>query len=188
MALPLESGGAFEKLGIPVLYTGVGKVNATHALTRELVRRAAQGRPSIDFVLNLGTAGSSVHPAGALVECTRFFQRDMNASPLGFDIGVTPFDEHPAVMELQPRFPHLPQATCGSGDDFCIDHDARRFEVVDMEAYALAKVCHLEGMRFACVKYITDGANHADAGGDWQQASRLAGEKLAALVRTLRED
>jgi hypothetical protein len=24
MALPLESGGAFENMGVPVLYTGVG--------------------------------------------------------------------------------------------------------------------------------------------------------------------
>jgi adenosylhomocysteine nucleosidase len=112
----------------------------------------------------------------------------MDASPLGFDIGVTPFDEHPHVLELQARFPQLPQASCGSGDDFCIDHDAQRFQVVDMEAYALAKVCHLEGTRFACVKYISDGADHADAGGDWHEASRRAGEQLAAVAWTLRTD
>jgi adenosylhomocysteine nucleosidase len=35
-----------------------------------------------------------------------------------------------------------------------------------MEAYAYAKVCRLEGARFACAKYITDGADHA-AAGDW---------------------
>jgi adenosylhomocysteine nucleosidase len=186
MALPLESGGAFEKLGIPVLYTGVGKVNATYTLTRELARHAARGGDPIDFVLNLGTAGSSVHAAGTLVECTRFIQRDMDARPLGFAIGVTPFDEHPQMLESSARFPHLARASCGSGDDFCIDYDASRFQVVDMEAYALAKVSHLEGIPFACVKYITDGADHADAGGDWQQASRLAGERLAACVQALR--
>ena len=34
MALPAESAGRFEKRGVDVLYTGVGKVNAAIALTR----------------------------------------------------------------------------------------------------------------------------------------------------------
>jgi adenosylhomocysteine nucleosidase len=36
-----------------------------------------------------------------------------------------------------------------------------------MEAYALAKVCQMERVRFACAKYITDGADHT-AADDWQ--------------------
>lgn len=42
MALPLESGGALERLRMPVLYTGVGKLNASYVLTREFTRRAMQ--------------------------------------------------------------------------------------------------------------------------------------------------
>jgi adenosylhomocysteine nucleosidase len=37
-----------------------------------------------------------------------------------------------------------------------------------MEAYALAKVCHLERARFACAKYITDGAD-TSAATAWQR-------------------
>ena len=29
MALPVESHGIFERAGVPVLYTGLGKINAT---------------------------------------------------------------------------------------------------------------------------------------------------------------
>ena len=32
-------------------------------------------------------------------------------------------------------------------------------DVVDMEGYALAKVCHKLGVRLISVKYITDGAD-----------------------------
>jgi len=184
MALPLESGGALERLGVPLLYTGVGKINATHALTRELVRRASRTEPPPELVLNLGTAGSAHFAAGTLVECTRFVQRDMDASPLGFAVGATPFDAHPPVLQRAARFAHLPRAGCGSGDDFCVTHDARQFEVVDMEAYAFAKVCHIEDVPFACVKYITDGAKDGASAGEWQRAAHVAGERLAEFLRS----
>jgi adenosylhomocysteine nucleosidase len=51
-------------------------------------------------------------------------------------------------------------------------------DVIDMEAYALAKVCWLEGAAFACAKYISDGAD-AQAAADWQSnVHRAAGEFL----------
>lgn len=183
MALPLESGGAFESLGIPVLYTGVGKINAAYALTRELARRSVPGGRGVSLVLNLGTAGSAVYSTGALVECTRFVQRDMDASPLGFAVGETPYDGHPPVLERTALFPDLAQASCGSGDDFCVDHDPRAYQVVDMEAYALAKVCRMEGVAFASVKYISDGAKSDASAGEWRQAAESAGRRLADFFR-----
>ena len=36
MALDIESDGLFEEHGVPVLYTGLGKINAAIALTRHL--------------------------------------------------------------------------------------------------------------------------------------------------------
>jgi adenosylhomocysteine nucleosidase len=188
MALPLESGGALEHCGAGVLYTGVGKLNAAYALTRELVQRALRKDRELSLVLNLGTAGSSVFPAGTLVECTRFVQRDMDASPLGFAVGETPYDAQPPVLSGQAMFPHLAQATCGTGDDFCLDYDARAFQVVDMEAYALAKVCRLECVAFACVKYITDGAQDDASAAQWQQTAHTAGEQLAVLLRGIADD
>ena len=91
MALPAESDGVFEAAGVPVLYCGVGKVNAAIALTRELLRYAHAGEP-VPLVLNFGTAGSRVHHTGTLVACHEFLQRDMDVRGLGFVLGVTPFD------------------------------------------------------------------------------------------------
>jgi adenosylhomocysteine nucleosidase len=89
MALPLESQGAFERAGIPVLFTGVGKVNAAHALTRRLVEYRCQGE-ALPHVLNFGTAGSQRLPTGSLLECRSFIQRDMDVTGLGVPLGTTP--------------------------------------------------------------------------------------------------
>ena len=61
MALELEGQGVFERRGIPVLYCGVGKVNATYALTRRLADYRHAGH-ALPHVVNFGTAGSRRHP------------------------------------------------------------------------------------------------------------------------------
>jgi adenosylhomocysteine nucleosidase len=58
-------------------------------------------------------------------------------------------------------------------------------EVVDMEAYALAKTCWHENAKFACVKYITDGADHA-AADDWQRNVHKAAEDFLRLFQGLK--
>src|SRR5690606_2669415 len=105
---------------------------------------------------------------------------------LGFARGTTPFDELPARLEFPVVFPDLRHAVCGSGDAFVTGEPAVDCEVVDMEAYALAKVCTLERATFACVKYVTDGADHA-AGDDWQANLHRAAERFIECYRTLTE-
>ena len=39
-------------------------------------------------------------------------------------------------------------------------------DLVDMESYALAKVCKLENIEFKCFKYISDNADN-NAQSDW---------------------
>lgn len=165
MALASESQGLFEQHGVPILYTGLGKVNAAFALTRRLAAYRHVGSKA-PLVINFGTAGSRQFVAGTLVGCHRFVQRDMDVRALGFAYGVTPFEDVPAELEFPPIFAHLPQGLCGSGDSFATGESVTHCDVVDMEAYALAKVCRLEGIEFGCAKYITDGADHV-AAGDW---------------------
>jgi adenosylhomocysteine nucleosidase len=52
---------------------------------------------------------------------------------------------------------------------------------VDMEAYALAKVCLHEQIPFACVKYITDGADGA-ASCDWENNLKDAAMAFSRLI------
>lgn len=166
MALEIESQGLFAERGVPVLYTGIGKVNAAYRLTRALhEHRAAHG--DLPRVVNFGTAGSPSLKAGSVVACRRFVQRDMDVSGLGFPLGATPFEEEPALLEFPALFSALPEGVCGTGDRFETGSPVVACDVIDMEAYALAKVCHLEGAEFGAVKFVTDGAD-GDAGVDWQ--------------------
>ncbi|HLY52692.1 MAG TPA: hypothetical protein VKQ31_06755, partial [Steroidobacteraceae bacterium] len=181
MALREESAGVFEAAAVPVLYCGVGKVNAAIALTRELRRYVHAGQPP-PLVVNFGSAGSRVHATGTLLACHEFIQRDMDVRGLGFALGVTPYDEAPALLWFEPRFVHLHAAICGSGDSFATAAGTVECGVVDMEAYALAKVCWLEDAPFACAKYVTDGADHA-AADDWRRNVHKAAEDFLALYR-----
>jgi hypothetical protein len=45
-------------------------------------------------------------------------------------------------------------------------------------------VCRAEGIRFACAKYVSDGADHA-AASDWQANLHRAAEQFLALYRSL---
>jgi adenosylhomocysteine nucleosidase len=183
MALPVESSGVLEAAGVPVLYCGVGKVNAAIALTQELTRYAQQDE-EMPLVVNFGTAGSRCHSSGTLVSCHAFVQRDMDVSGLGFPLGVTPYDEAPSMLIFDPVFAHLPAALCGSGDSFAVAEIAVDCEVLDMEAYALAKVCWHAEARFGCVKYVTDGAD-SSAAEDWQRNVHRAAEQFLQLFRGL---
>jgi len=182
-ALRTESAGVFEAANIPVLYCGVGKVNAAIALTRELARYTQRGQVP-PRVLNFGSAGSRRHPTGSLVECHEFVQRDMDVRGLGFELGVTPFDDVPSLLRFEPVFTHLPAAVCGSGDSFATGAVGMDCDVIDMEAYALAKVCWRDEAPFACAKYVSDGADHA-AADDWHRNKHRAADDFLNLYRGL---
>jgi adenosylhomocysteine nucleosidase len=156
-----------------VLYTGVGKVNATRKLTERF--SSYQSIPAVrrnhELVINYGTAGSRELPIGELVDCTKFIQRDMNAVQFGFMKGQTPFENDvPLILdsthiEFNPIQKHQ---VCGTGDNFVdnIEDEHSMIDVFDMEAYALAKVCHHYDIPFISFKYITDNADEHSAG-DW---------------------
>jgi len=165
-ALEVETQGQLEDYD--VLYTGVGKVNATFALTQKFGKYGSH--IPYHMVINYGTAGSRKIKKKTLVDCTKFIQRDMDVTGLGFMRGETPFEQDPPFVIQQQNVEFNPigrNATCGSGDNFVEDKTNYYGEVVDMEAYALAKVCYLYDVPFISFKYITDGADE-QAHEDWE--------------------
>ncbi len=183
IALEIESQGLFEAAGIRVLYTGLGKVNAALILARKLATLRAQGElPSL--VVNFGTAGSRNLPTRSVVACRKFVQRDMDVTGLGFALGETPFESIPVTLEFPMAFAHLPEGVCGTGDRFETGEIPVACDVIDMEAYALAKACLYENVRFACAKYISDGAD-GTAADDWQASLPGAAAAFLALYREL---
>jgi len=178
MALSQENAGnRLGALGHDIIYTGVGKVNATLHLCTALTGRDLQNL----VVINLGSAGSHVHDAGAVIWATRFFERDMDATALGFTLGQTPFEEH-TYLDNGLAIPGMPQAACYTGDSFVTSrHPSLRFDIIDMEAYALAKVCRHFGVPFLALKFITDGAN-GHAAGDWVESVVMAADRLCEAL------
>lgn len=141
-----------------VFFSGVGKINAA-AATSLLIERHRPQR-----VINFGTAGGITVGLG-LHAVTRFLQRDMRCTALGVEPGRTPFESTPTILDLGG-----PGLICSSGDDFVTDPDLELpCDLVDMEAYAIAKVCWMRQVKFECYKWVSDQADDA-ASIDWQQS------------------
>jgi adenosylhomocysteine nucleosidase len=138
-----------------VFYTGAGKVNA--AITAaELIVKYQPKR-----IINFGTAGGITVGTG-LHECTQFVQRDMNCVGLGCKPGQTPFETNVSIG--------TPGLTCSTGDNFVMDPQLLiPADLVDMEAYAIAKACEKHHVEFLCFKYVSDQAN-ATADTDWRES------------------
>jgi adenosylhomocysteine nucleosidase len=173
-ALPEETQGLLENY-FPTFYTGVGKINATMTATRCIIEH------NPDLIINFGTGGSKNIVKHTLVDCTKFIQRDMNISELGFEFGVTPYDDDPPLMEFALDNPINSFKTCGSGDTFVSDMSSVPADVVDMEAYAIAKCCYRNNVDFVSFKYITDGAD-GDAATDWLENCEKGAAKFLEII------
>ena len=111
------------------------------------------------------------------MEVTKFFQRDMDASPLGFKVGQTPFDD---IQEIEFGTGGY---SCGTGDSFVTHTPKLKTDLVDMEAYSIAKICYLNDIKFRCFKYISDNAD-GDANADWVKNISM-GKKL--FIKKMRD-
>jgi adenosylhomocysteine nucleosidase len=172
-ALEAEAGAVFADVN--TVFTGIGKVNAAIALTKAI----AQRKPKL--IVNLGSAGSQRYGKGEVVCCTRFVQRDMDVTPLGFARYETPLSDIPVLLEHGEEIPGLALGTCGSGDSFEVSHGEAPYDIVDMEAYVLALIARDEGIPFVCLKYISDDAG-SDAADDWSVQVHLAAEAFKRVL------
>ena len=155
-----------------IYYTGVGKINAS-IKTLEIIRDYSPTQ-----VINYGTAGSLNKKLKGLVEVDQFFQRDMDATPLGFKIGQTPFDEIEEINFGSTGY------SCGTGDSFVTQTPKLKTDLVDMEAYAIAKICYLKDIKFKCFKYISDNADEG-ANNDWIKNVSIGKKLFIERMRNL---
>ena len=138
-----------------VHFTGVGKVNAAMTAAQLI----EQHKP--DVVWNFGTAGG-ITVDGGLHRVTQFVQRDMVCGGIGCDPGQTPFESGIVLGEGDGL-------TCSTGDNFVSDPNLEiPADLVDMEAYAIAKVCERAGVEFRCYKYVSDQAD-GEASEEWSK-------------------
>lgn len=155
-----------------VLSVGVGKVNSA-IMTMHYIRVFKPRR-----IINLGTAGgvslhSGIHRVNTII------QHDVNLRPLGLEPGIHLLDDM-SILKLSGE-----GITCASGDFFVADKEKLRVpcDVVEMEAYSIAKAAMVSGVEIEVWKYVSDVADES-AGKVWQD-SVSAGEEH--YVRVLEE-
>ena len=157
-----ESNNLIEKLGAEIIYTGIGKINATYHLTKVLTQKKLENKLP-KYVINVGSCGSRKFKKGQLVACNKFIQRDIDCGKLG----ITPREEESYIIEHKKFINDLEYGVCGTGDNFATKPcEIKEVDLCEMEGYALAKVCKLENIDFLSIKYITDGLDD-DGHNDW---------------------
>jgi len=185
MAAEPEYGAQLRRLFSPLM-TGVGPVEAGVRLGAELARLQEQGgRP--DLIVSLGSAGSRKLEQAEVYQAVSVSYRDMDASPLGFEKGVTPFLDLPAVVPLPLRVPGIREATLSTGAAVISGsaYDAIDADMVDMETFACLRACQLFSIPLVALRGISDGAEELRHVSDWTQYLHVIDRKLADAVRLL---
>ncbi|MBX7267396.1 nucleoside phosphorylase [Micromonospora sp. Llam7] len=157
---------------LPVLLTGMGKVNAAAAVAATLARS-----PLPSAVVNLGTAGA-LHPGWTGThEVGSVLQHDLDTGFIrqltGQTVGA------PLTLGDGP--------VLATGDQFVADDDARaalarRAQLVDMEGYAVASTARGFGVPVRLVKQVSDEAGDG-ADRTWKQSVDGCARLLARWVR-----
>lgn len=182
MAAELEYGRHLRERFIPLI-TGVGPVEAAISLTANLTALAAADKlPST--IVSLGSAGSRVLDQGEVYQVIDVSYRDMDASALGLEKGVTPFLDKPARLVLPYVIPGLPRASLSSGGNVVsgFGYDGILAQMVDMETYSVVRVADRFGIPVIGLRGISDGHAELTEMNHWSASLEDLDRKLAEAV------
>lgn len=185
MAVDAEYGPHL-KTRIRPLMTGVGPVEAAVVLSRALTRLEAESRLP-DLVVSLGSAGSRSLEQTEVYQVSSVAYRDMDASPLGFEKGRTPFLDHPAVVPMTLRIPGIAEASLSTGGNIVSGaaYDLVAANMVDMETFAVLRCCQVFGLPLIGLRGISDGKAELKHVDNWTEYLHVIDEKLAAGIDRL---
>lgn len=182
IATEQEYGPALRRRIAPVM-VGVGPIESAIGTTLALqARKDAGDLPRL--VVSLGSAGSHRCEIGSVWQISRVSWRDMDASLLGFEKGVTPFCDHPAEIALPTPLPGIPTATLSTGGEVMGGDAYHRIlaDLVDMETFAVVRACQRFGVPVIGLRGVSDGPGTLNGIDDWAGMLGLLDERLAALV------
>lgn len=182
MATEQEYGPALRSAITPVI-VGVGPIEAAIGTALALQQRADAGRlPKL--VVSLGSAGSHRCEIGSIWQIASVSWRDMNATRLGFERGVTPFCDHPAEIELPTPLPGIPTATLSTGGEVMGEgcYDGITADLVDMETFAIVRACQRFGVPVIGLRGVSDGPGTLTGIHDWTGMLGVIDERLAAVI------
>ncbi|MEI9426323.1 5'-methylthioadenosine/S-adenosylhomocysteine nucleosidase [Mesorhizobium sp. Cs1299R1N3] len=185
MAAQAEYGPHLQRLFTPLM-TGVGPVEAGVRLGAELSwLKSTKALP--DLVVSLGSAGSRKLEQAEIYQAASVSYRDMDASPLGFEKGATPFLDLPVTVPLPLVIPGIRSATLSTGGAIVTGaaYDAIDADMVDMETFACLRACQLFDIPLIGLRGISDGAADLRHVNDWTEYLHVIDEKLAVAIESL---
>lgn len=188
--------GTIETKEVVLLKSGIGKVNAS--LSTAILHQKYQP----DYVINTGSAGG-LDPSlsvGDIVISDRIIHHDVDATAFNYQYGQVPgmpvdYEADQRLMELIEKSIHtFKKVQCkrgliATGDSFiqsqaAVDRIQERFPdviAVEMEAVAIAQVCHQFKTPFVVIRALSDIAGKESAH-SFDQFVDQAGQHAAELI------
>ena len=157
---------------LPILVTGVGKVNAAIAVSTIL----GAHRPS--SIVNLGTAGALRDGVTGTHVISTVIQHDLNDAAIYDLVGI----HFGAPMEFEAG----DGTVLATGDRFISKPEVRErlakdADLVDMEGYAVARAAQWAGIPVTLVKEVSDQAGE-QAAKSWSETLDECSASLGAWV------
>lgn len=185
MATELEYGEHLKKLIKPHII-GVGPIEAAIHTTKILSAMKNENRLP-DLVVSLGSSGSQKLEQTEVYQVSSVSWRDMDATVLGVEKGVTPFLDLPATLDMPTLIPDFPSASLSTGGNVVSGDGYKNIEtdMVDMETYAVLRSCQTFDVPLFGLRGISDGQKELEHAMDWRQYLHIVDEKLANALKLL---
>ena len=173
--------GPHLKARFEPLMTGVGPVEAAGSVAARLAG-LADNKP--DCIVCLGSAGSRLLEQTIVYQVSSVGYRDMDASPLGFEKGRTPFLDLPAILPLPVIADDLPRASLSTGANIVSGaaYDAIDADMVDMETFAVVRAASPFSVPVIGLRGISDGKAELSHIDNWTEYLHVIDENLAQAV------
>ena len=176
VAIPDEVDNQYSIFDYPIIFSGVGKINAAMAAYKAVSLGYTE-------VINIGSCGSLKLSVGEVVKIGQVFQ-DIDATPLS-EYGETPFE----VASKQIILDTKSSITCFTTDYFYDKSQQSKYSkyyldmvesnsIFDMECFAIAKVCKRYRIKFSSYKWISDSGEYSD----WKKNCKIGFEKVKVIL------
>jgi adenosylhomocysteine nucleosidase len=199
------TAGGTQGIEIVLLKSGIGKVNAAMSTTILLERYQP------DYVINTGSAGGFLQTlnVGDVVISTEVRHHDVDVTAFGYEYGQVPglppgFKANELLVEAATQAVHelsdiqVVKGTIATGDSFMNDPERVEFVrsklpnlyAVEMEAAAVAQVCHQYNVPFVVIRALSDIAGkESNVSFDQflQKAALHSSEVVVSMVQQLKE-
>jgi len=176
VAVPDEVDNQSTLFDSPIIFSGVGKINAAIAAYKAINEGYTE-------IINIGSCGSLSLEPGTIVKVGIVYQ-DIDCTPL-CSYGETAFDNIDKKITICPNS----DMSCFTTDYFYDSNQKEKYShnylemlkkcsIFDMEVFAIAKVCHHNKIPFTSYKWVSDNGD----GHDWKENCKINFEKLKPIL------